>query len=67
LQTSEKTSLKEGQDIVLSAVETKFSSVSGVSTDQELATLTQLQSAYAANARVLAAARDMLSSLLGVV
>lgn len=67
LQTSEKTSLKEGQDIVLSAIETKFSSVSGVSTDQELATLTQLQSAYAANARVLSAARDMLSSLLGAV
>lgn len=66
LQASEKTSLKDGQKIVLTAIETKFSSVSGVTTDQELATLTQLQSAYAANARVLAAARDMLSTLFGV-
>jgi flagellar hook-associated protein 1 FlgK len=66
LQASEKTSLKDGQKIVLTAVETKFLSVSGVTTDQELATLTQLQSAYAANARVLAAARDMLSTLFGV-
>ena len=66
LQASEKTSLKDGQNIVLTAIETKFLSVSGVTTDQELATLTQLQSAYAANARVLAAARDMLSTLLGV-
>ena len=67
LQSSEKSSLKQGQKIVLSAVETKFLSVSGVSTDQELANLTQLQSAYAANARVLSAARDMLSTLLGAV
>ena len=66
LQASEKASLKDGQKIVLTAVETKFSSVSGVTTDQELANLTQLQSAYAANARVLAAARDMLSTLFGV-
>jgi flagellar hook-associated protein 1 FlgK len=66
LQASEKASLKDGQKIVLTAVETKFLSVSGVTTDQELANLTQLQSAYAANARVLAAARDMLSTLFGV-
>lgn len=66
LQASEKASLKDGQKIVLTAIETKFSSVSGVTTDQELAALTQLQSAYAANARVLAAARDMLSILFGV-
>lgn len=66
LQASEKGSLKDGQKIVLTAIETKFSSVSGVTTDQELANLTQLQSAYAANARVLAAARDMLSTLFGV-
>ena len=66
LQASEKASLKDGQKIVLTAIETKFLSVSGVTTDQELANLTQLQSAYAANARVLAAARDMLSTLFGV-
>ena len=66
LQASEKSSLKDGQKIVLTAIETKFLSVSGVTTDQELANLTQLQSAYAANARVLAAARDMLSTLFGV-
>jgi len=66
LQASEKNSLKDGQEIVLTAVETKYSSVSGVTTDQELADLTQLQAAYAANARVLAAARDMLASLFGV-
>jgi flagellar hook-associated protein 1 FlgK len=66
LQASEKSSLKDGQKIVLTSVETKFLSVSGVTTDQELANLTQLQSAYAANARVLAAARDMLSTLFGV-
>ncbi|MFM8700353.1 MAG: flagellar hook-associated protein FlgK [Hyphomicrobiales bacterium] len=67
LQASQKSSLQEGQKVVLDTIETKYLSVSGVNTDQELASLTQLQSAYAANARVLAAVREMLSALFGAV
>jgi flagellar hook-associated protein 1 len=39
----------------------------GVDVDQEMASLVQLQNAYAANARVLAVVQDMWDSLLGMV
>lgn len=40
--------------------------VSGVDINQEAAELTRLQAAYRANAQVIAAARDMLDTLLGI-
>jgi flagellar hook-associated protein 1 FlgK len=59
-------SLKEGQDIVLNTLQQRFEDASGVNIDQELAGLTLLQTAYAANARVLTAVNDLLNTLLRI-
>ncbi|HEX2215382.1 MAG TPA: flagellar hook-associated protein FlgK [Xanthobacteraceae bacterium] len=56
--------LKYGQDVVVNALQERFSDASGVNIDQEMAHLLQLQSAYAANARVLAAVKEMLDMLV---
>ncbi len=56
--------LKQGQDIVLSALQQRFNDASGVNVDQEMANLLTLQNSYAANARVLSAVKDMLDTLL---
>jgi len=49
------------------SLQAKLSAGSGVSVDQELATMVRLQSAYAANAKVLGAADSMLQTILGIV
>lgn len=54
------------QDVTLKYMEAKVSAVSGVNIDAELANMTALQAAYAANARVMTAARDMLDVLMRV-
>ena len=56
--------LDEGQGIALATAQSRVASVSGVSIDEEMSKLVQLQTAYSANARVLTAARDMLDTLL---
>ena len=56
--------MNDGQKVVLSSIEGRFAETSGVNVDEELANLVQLQTAYAANARVIAAARDMMDMLL---
>ena len=56
--------LDEGQAIALATAQSRVASVSGVSIDEEMAKLVQLQTAYSANARVLTAARDLLDTLL---
>lgn len=56
--------LKQGQDIVLSALQQRFNDTSSVNVDQEMANLLTLQNSYAANARVLSAVKDMLDTLL---
>lgn len=58
--------LDEGQSIALSTAEGRFASLSGVSIDEEMSNLIQLQTAYSANARVLTAARDMLDTLMRI-
>ncbi|MFE1601302.1 flagellar hook-associated protein FlgK [Methylobacterium sp. ID0610] len=58
--------LDEGQQIALSTAQSRFASQSGVNIDEELSKLIQLQSAYAANARVLTAAKDMLDTLMRI-
>ncbi|MEH3145909.1 MAG: flagellar hook-associated protein FlgK [Methylobacterium frigidaeris] len=58
--------LDQGQTIALSTARSRFSADSGVSVDEEMANLIQLQTAYSANARVLTAARDMLDTLLRI-
>jgi flagellar hook-associated protein 1 FlgK len=57
-------SLKEGQDVVLSSLQQRFDSGSGVNIDQEMSNLLSLQNAYAANARVMSTVKDMLTSLM---
>lgn len=58
--------LDEGQKIVLSTVEARYSETSGVNIDQEMSILVQLQTAYSANARVVTAAKEMMDVLLRI-
>jgi flagellar hook-associated protein 1 FlgK len=59
-------SLKQGQDIVLSALQQRFNDASGVNVDQEMANLLTLQNTYAANARVMTTIQQMLDALLNM-
>lgn len=56
-------SLKEGQDVVVNALKQRATETSGVNIDEEMTHLLQLQSAYAANARVMSAVKEMLDLL----
>jgi flagellar hook-associated protein 1 FlgK len=56
--------LQQGQDIVVKSLQQRFSDSSSVNIDQEMSNLLNLQTAYAANARVLSAVKEMLDSLL---
>jgi flagellar hook-associated protein 1 FlgK len=57
-------SLKQGQDVVVNSLQQRFNDEAGVNTDAEMANLLQLQSAYAANARVMTTVRDLLDLLM---
>jgi flagellar hook-associated protein 1 FlgK len=56
--------LSEGQTMVVDALQQRFNEGSSVNVDQEMANLLALQSAYAANARVMSTVRDMLDTLM---
>ncbi len=56
----------EGQKLVLRSVEARFSETSGVSIDQEMSDLVQIQNAYAANARVVGAVKELFDMLLRI-
>jgi flagellar hook-associated protein 1 len=56
----------EGQKVVLRSVESRFSEISGVSIDQEMSDLVQIQTAYAANARMVSAVKDLFDTLLRI-
>ena len=58
--------LKQGQDVVLNALQQRFNETSGVNVDQEMANLLTLQNSYAANARVMSAVKDMLDALINM-
>jgi flagellar hook-associated protein 1 FlgK len=58
--------LDDGQQIAVKSVEARFTEKSGVSVDQEMANLVELQNAYAANARVIAAVRELMDVLLRI-
>jgi flagellar hook-associated protein 1 FlgK len=58
--------LKQGQDIVITALQTRFADSSGVNIDSEMAHLLTLQTAYGANARVLTAIKEMFDALLKI-
>lgn len=56
--------LADGQDVVLNTLQNKMQATSGVNIDDEMAHLLALQSAYAANARVMSTVKDMYTTLL---
>jgi flagellar hook-associated protein 1 len=64
--SSQAASLNDGQQVVLNAVESRFSETAGVNIDTELTQLIQLQTAYGANARLITAGKEMLDTLLRI-
>jgi flagellar hook-associated protein 1 FlgK len=58
--------LKEGQDIVVNALQERFSERASVNIDAEMARLLQLQTAYGANARVFTAVKEMIDMLMKI-
>jgi flagellar hook-associated protein 1 FlgK len=61
------TSLQQGQDIVVNALQQRMSKTSGVSIDQEMSNLITLQNTYGANARVMTTIQQMMATLLQVI
>jgi flagellar hook-associated protein 1 len=59
-------SLQQGQAVVVQSLQRRFNDGASVNIDQEMAHLLNLQNAYAANARVLSAVREMLDALMQV-
>ncbi len=60
---SAATRLSDGQNVVVNALQQRFNDGAAVNIDQEMANLLNLQNAYAANARVLSAVKDMFELL----
>jgi flagellar hook-associated protein 1 FlgK len=56
--------LQQGQDVVVKSLQQRLNDSSSVNIDQEMTNLLNLQNAYAANARVLSAVKDMLDMLM---
>ena len=52
---------------MVSALQQRFNSSSGVSIDTELSNLIALQNAYGANARVMSTIQQMMSALIQAV
>ncbi len=60
------TGLDEGQKVAQAAIESRFSETAGVNVDREMSSLVELQTAYAANARVISAVKEMMDLLMRV-
>jgi flagellar hook-associated protein 1 len=60
------TQLQQGQDIVVSALQQRMNTASGVNIDTEMANLISLQNTYAANAHVMSVVQAMMASLMQV-
>jgi flagellar hook-associated protein 1 FlgK len=58
--------LKDGQDVVLNSLQDRMAESTGVNIDSEMARLLQLQNAYAANARVMTAVKELFEMLIRV-
>ncbi|BCJ91631.1 flagellar hook-associated protein FlgK [Terrihabitans soli] len=58
--------VQEGQEVVVTSLQDRFIEKSGVDVDEEMAKLLQLQSAYAANARVISTVKEMIDILLAM-
>jgi flagellar hook-associated protein 1 len=57
-------SLQQGQQVVLNALQQRMDTTSGVNIDTEMTNLLNLQNAYAANARVFNVVQQMFQTLL---
>ena len=57
-------SLKQGQDVVVAALQQSFNEGAAVNVDAEMANLITLQNAYAANAQVLSAVKNLFDTLM---
>lgn len=55
--------IAEGQTTLVTQLQARFDSVAAVNIDQEMTLLVQLQTSYAANARIMTAVREMLDIL----
>lgn len=64
---SNANSLKQGQDVVLSSLQSRFDQTSSVNIDTEMSNLLSLQNSYAANAKVMSSIKDMLTALMQIV
>lgn len=58
--------LDEGQQVALASVQSRFQATSQVNVDQEMSTLIELQTAYAANARIISTVKEMMDVLMRV-
>jgi flagellar hook-associated protein 1 FlgK len=56
--------LKQGQDVVVNALQQRMNDASGVNIDQEMTNLLTLQNTYGANARVFSVIQQMYQTLL---
>lgn len=63
-QATAASQLQQGQDVVVSTLQSKFNATSGVNIDNEMANLISLQNTYAANAHVMSVVQTMMDSLL---
>jgi flagellar hook-associated protein 1 FlgK len=64
---SAATNLQQGQDVVVNALQQRLSRASGVNIDQEMSNLISLQTSYSANARVMTAVQQMMTTLMQMV
>jgi flagellar hook-associated protein 1 len=60
------TQLQQGQDVVVSTLQQKFNSTSGVNIDTEMSNLISLQNSYAANAHVMSVIQGMMTTLMQI-
>jgi flagellar hook-associated protein 1 FlgK len=67
ISASAATNLKQGQDVVVNSLQSRFNTTSSVNIDTEMANLLQLQNTYQANARVMSTAKAMLDALMQVM
>ena len=54
---------RDNRQLTLDTISTQMESEYGVNLDEEMARLTELQSAYAANARVVSVVKELLDTL----
>jgi flagellar hook-associated protein 1 FlgK len=61
------TNLQEGQDTVVTALQQRVNTQSGVSIDTEMSNLIALQNAYGAKARVMSTIQQMMTTLMQAI